>query len=311
MAPPPCNVLNAIGNTPVVKLNRIVPDGSADVYVKLEYFNPTGSYKDRMAKSMIECAEQRGALKPGMTVVEATGGSTGSSLAFVCAVKGYTMHVVCSDAFSHEKRRTITALGARLDLVPSVGGKITPELIPAMVARAVEGAEKQGWYYTNQFINKDALVGYQDIGHELVAQFPPGGIDAVCGAIGTAGMMMGVGKVFRDKMPSAKVVLLEPSSAPYLTQGHGGAHGVEGTAVEKRPAHLDDALYDEAWAVDEDEARAMCRRLASEEGLIVGTSTGLNVVAALRLASTLGKGKTVVTVAVDTGFKYMNGPLFE
>ncbi|KAH8807987.1 tryptophan synthase beta subunit-like PLP-dependent enzyme [Xylogone sp. PMI_703] len=303
------SVLDTIGNTPVVRLNHVVPDGCADVFVKLEFYNPTGCYKDRMAKSMIEEAERRGDLKPSMTVVEATGGSTGSSLAFVCAVKGYKFLVMSSDAFAMEKLRTITALGASLDITHSPSGKITADLIPSMMKRASEFGEKEGYYYANQFNNKDALIGYEGIGHELVQQFP-NGFDAFCGAVGTAGMAMGIASVLRSKIPSARVVILEPASTPVLTQGKTGTHGVEGIGVGFVPPHLDSTLYDEARAIEEGEARTMCRRLAKEEGLLVGTSTGLNVVAAIQLAKELGPGKQVVTVAVDTGLKYLNGTLF-
>ncbi|PTB41316.1 hypothetical protein M441DRAFT_26546 [Trichoderma asperellum CBS 433.97] len=310
MPPVAMSIFDAIGNTPVIKLNHIVPDGSADVYIKLEFFNPTGCYKDRMALSMIEQAEKRGDLQPGMTVVEATGGSTGSSLAFVCAQKGYNFEVVCSNAFSVEKLRSITALGAKLDIVHSPTGKVTADLMPSMMQRAKEVGDQEGYYYTNQFQNQDALIGYEGIGHELVIQFP-NGIDAFCGAIGTAGMAMGVGRVFRSKMPATKIVILEPASAPHITKGQTGPHSVEGIAVVSRPTHLDETLYDEARAIEEDKARAMCRLLAKKEGLLVGTSTGINVVAALELAKELGAGKTVVTVAVDTGLKYLNGNLFQ
>ncbi|KAL6825387.1 tryptophan synthase beta subunit-like PLP-dependent enzyme [Trichoderma sp. SZMC 28015] len=245
-----------------------------------------------------------------MTVVEATGGSTGSSIAFICALKGYKFEVVCSDAFSVEKLRTITTLGAKLDIIHSPTGKVTADLMPSMIQRAKEIGEKEGYYYTNQFHNRDALIGYEGIGHELVKQFP-NGIDAFCGAIGTAGMAMGTARVFRSKLPSTKIVILEPASAPHITKGQTGAHSVEGIAVVSRPPHLDEALYDEARGIEEDKARAMCRLLARKEGLLVGTSTGINVVAALELAKELGPGKTVVTVAVDTGLKYLNGNLFQ
>ncbi|RFU75089.1 cysteine synthase a [Trichoderma arundinaceum] len=233
---------------------------------------------------MIEQAEKRGDLKSGMTVVEATGGSTGSSLAFICALKG---------------------TGSKC---PS--GKVIADLMPSMMQHAMEIGKKEGYYYTNQFHNRDALIGYEGIGHELVKQFP-GGIDAFCGAIGTAGMATGVARVFRSTMPSTRIIILEPASAPHITQGRTGAHSVEGIAVVSRPPHLDQALYDEARGIEEEEARAMCRLLARKEGLLVGTSTGINVVAAIQLAKELGVGKTVVTVAVDTGLKYSNGNLFQ
>jgi len=303
------SVLDTIGHTPIVRLRHVVPDGCADVFVKLEYFNPTGCYKDRMAKSMIEEAEKRGDLKPGMIVVEATGGSTGSSLALVCAVKGYKFLVATSDAFALEKLRTMTTFGATLNITPSQGGKVTPDLIPTMMKHADETAEKGTHYYTNQFYNRDVIVGYEGIGHELVEQFPDG-IDVFCGAIGTAGMAMGVARVLRSKAPKARVVILEPASAPLLTKGVKGTHTVEGVGVGFVPPHLERHLYDEARAIEEEEARVMCRRLAREEGLLVGTSSGLNIVAAIQLAKELGPGKRVATVAIDTGLKYLNGTLF-
>ncbi|PTB41842.1 uncharacterized protein TrAFT101_009543 [Trichoderma asperellum] len=310
-APPkPVNsVLDAIGNTPVVRLNHVVPKDAAEVYVKLEFFGPTGSYKDRMALSMVEEAERRGDLKPGMTIVEATGGSTGSSLAFVCAAKGYRFLAVSSNAFSVEKLRTMTTFGAELDIVHSPTGKVTGDLIPSMVRRAEELSKAEGHYYTNQFRNADALVGYGKIGKELVEQLSDG-IDGFCGAVGTAGMFTGVASSLRLKHPSAKTVVLEPAESPMITKGEKGSHGVEGIGSGLIPPHLDSSLYDEARAIPEAEARAMCRRLAKEEGLLVGTSSGLNIFAAIQLAKELGPGKKVVTVAVDTGLKYLNGSLF-
>lgn len=309
MQKPVAGVLGAIGNTPVVELTAVVPEGSARVFLKLESLNPTGSYKDRMAKSIIEEAERRGDLRPGMTVVEATGGSTGSSLALVCAVKGYKFHVACSNAFATEKLRTMEAFGADLHLINSPTGQITAELFASIVAYAKSYSEQPGCYLADQFNNRDAFPGYEQLGQELADQFPDG-IDAFCGAVGGAGMVMGVSRVLKPKWPQCQVIVLEPASAPLLTQGKTGKHSVEGIAPGFVPPHLDKALYDEARAIEEDEARKMCRRLAREEGLLVGTSTGLNVAAAVALAKELGPGKTVVTVACDTGLKYMSGNLF-
>jgi cysteine synthase len=244
-----------------------------------------------------------------MTVVEYTGGSTGSSLAFVCAVKGYPFRVVSSDAFAQEKLLTMRAFGARLDIVPSDGGQITPDLIPRMVRRAQELAGAGDTYFTDQFRNADSLEGYAQIGHELLQQVT-GGIDAFCAGVGTAGMLTGVARVLRRAGPAIKVVALEPATSAVLSTGHAGSHRIEGIGVGFVPPLLDKTLYDESRGIDEAEAREMARRLAAEEGLFAGTSSGLNVVGALQLARELGPGRTVVTVAVDTGLKYLNGDLF-
>ena len=307
--PPSESALGAIGNTPVVKLRRVVPEGSASVYVKLEYFNPTGSYKDRMAKTMIEQAEARGTLKPGMTVVEASGGSTGSSLAFVCAVKGYRFRIVSSNAFAQEKLKTMAAFGAEVELIHSPSGKISADLIPSMIQRSKAIADEGNCYLTDQFNNRDALIGYEQIGVELAKQFP-NGISAFCGAVGVAGMVMGVSRALKAAAQGTRIVVLEPATSPLISRGQAGEHHVEGIGIGFVPPLLDRELYDEARAISEDEARRMCRRLASEEGLLAGTSTGLNVTAAIQLARELGPGATVVTVASDTGLKYMNGNLF-
>ncbi|RTE83839.1 hypothetical protein BHE90_001591 [Fusarium euwallaceae] len=310
MAPPVVNnVLDAIGNTPCVRLKNVVPEGCADVYLKLEYFNPTGSYKDRMAKSIIEEAEKRGGLKPGMTVVEASGGSTGSSLALVCAAKGYKCHIVTSNAFALEKLRTMSAFGTHVEIIHSPSGKIHADLIPSMIRRATEHSQDPHMYWTDQFNNRDAFEGYKVLGSELVDQFQDG-VDAFCSAVGTAGMAIGVSSVLKSQWPHCRVAVLEPASSPCISEGRTGTHHVEGIGIGIVPPLLDENLYDHAWAIEEEEARAMCRRLAKEEGLLVGTSTGLNVVGALRLAQDLGPGKMVLTIACDTGLKYMNGDLF-
>ena len=303
------STLDAIGNTPIVSLRKVLPSASADVLVKLEYLNPTGSYKDRMALAMIEEAEARGALKPGMTVVEFTGGSTGSSLAFVCAVKGYRLKVVSSDAFAMEKLKTMQVFGAELESVPSENGQITPDLILRMRERARQIAEDEDAYFTNQFHNADALKGYQQIGREVVEQVER--IDRFCGGVGTAGMLMGVARVLRDAHPQARIVALEPATSAVLSTGKVGSHRVEGIGVGIVPPMLDERFYDEARGIEEQEARRMAKRLAQEEGIFAGTSSALNVVGALHLAKELGSGHTVVTVAVDTGLKYLSGDLFD
>jgi cysteine synthase A len=302
------STLETIGHTPVVRLTHLPAPDSADVFVKLEYFNPTGSYKDRMALAMIEWAEARGALRPGMRVVEYTGGSTGSSLAMVCAVKGYSFAPLCSDAFAPEKIATMQAFGAKVEIVPSDGGKVTPALFDRFRARIAVLKEEPGTFWTDQFNNRDALNGYRQIGLELLEQL--GTLDVFCGATGTAGMLVGVSRALKSADSAIRVVALEPTGSPVLTTGRGGPHRVEGTAPGFVPPHLTPSDYDEARAIDEDQARVMVRRLAREEGIFAGTSTGLNVVAALQLARELGPGHRVATVAVDTGLKYLAGDLF-
>ena len=302
------SVLQTIGRTPVVRLQRLVSADAADVVVKLEYFNPTGSYKDRMAFAMIDGAERRGTLRQGMRVVEYTGGSTGSSLAMVCAMKGYHFHPLSSDAFAAEKLATMRAFGADLEIVPSDGGKVTPALFHRFKARIAELTADPQTYWTDQFHNRDALDGYAGIGHELIEQ--AGRIDAFAAAVGTAGMLAGVSSVLKGADASTRIVALEPSTSPFLTTGKGGPHRVEGTAAGFWPPHLTPGSYDEVRVIDEAAGRAMARRAAREEGIFAGTSTGVNLVAALQLAQELGPGKVVATVAVDTGLKYLAGDLY-
>src|SRR5215475_11307191 len=221
------SVLGAIGRTPLVRLRRVVPDGAAGVLVKIEGGNPTGSYKDRMALAMIEGAERRGELQPGQRVVEFTGGSTGSSFAFVCAVKGYPLSVVSSDAFSEEKLRTMRAFGANLTVVPSDGGRITPDLFVRMRAEVDRIVDRDGAFWTDQFHNDDALDGYAEMGREIVAQTTADGVatDVFCAAVGTAGMLVGVSGALRAHAP-LRVVAFEPATSPMLTTGVGGPHRV-------------------------------------------------------------------------------------
>jgi cysteine synthase A len=303
------SVLHAIGRTPIVQLQRLTTPDCADVFVKLEYFNPTGSYKDRMALAMIEGAERRGALRPGMRVVEYTGGSTGSSLAMVCAMKGYAFHPLSSDAFAAEKLETMRAFGADLEIVPSDGGKVTPALFDRFKARIADLTQDPLTFWTDQFHNADALDGYANIGRELVEQI--GRLDAFVGAVGTAGMLVGVAGALKEAGAATQIVALEPSTSPFLTSGRGGPHRVEGTAAGFWPPHLVPGSFDQARAIDENEGRAMARRAAREEGIFAGTSTGLNLVGALQLARELGPGKRVATVAADSGLKYLAGDLYK
>jgi len=303
------SVLSAIGNTPLVRLRRVVSPADAEVVVKLELANPTGSYKDRMALAMIEGAEARGQLRPGVRVVEFTGGSTGSSLGMVCAAKGYRLIVLSSDAFSREKLLTMEAFGAELRIVPSDGGKVTPALFDRFRKEIAVLAAEPDTFWTDQFHNEDAIRGYMGIGRELLEQ-TGGRLDAFCGAVGTGGMLAGVTRAMREAGSRARIVALEPASSPALTEGRGGAHRVEGIGTGSVPPHMTDRPFDEARSIDEADARAMAKRLAREEGLLVGTSSGMNIAAAVQLARELGPGKIVGTVAVDTGLKYLAGDLF-
>ena len=303
-------MLDVVGRTPVVQLRRVVPDGAADVFVKLEWFNPTGSYKDRMALAMIEEAERRGDLRPGMTVVEYTAGSTGSSLAYVCAAKGYRLRIVSSDAFAPEKLASMAALGAEVTIVASDGGKVTPDLVERMIDQARQYADEPGTYWTDQLNNSDSLIGYAAVGRELLEQLDRP-IDVFCAAVGTAGLAIGVSQAFLAAGASPRVVIFEPESTPVISGGEAGAHTVEGIGIGFVPPLLDRDRYDEVRTVDEAVGRAMARRLAAEEGLFAGTSTGLNVAGAVALAEEVGAGGTVVTVACDTGLKYLAGDLYK
>ncbi|MCX8159904.1 MAG: cysteine synthase family protein [Candidatus Saccharicenans sp.] len=303
------SILEVIGQTPVVRLKKVVPEGAAQVYVKLEYYNPTGSYKDRLALAMLEEAEKRGDLRPGMSVVEYTGGSTGSSLALVCALKGYRFRAVSSDAFAREKLLTMKALGADLTIIPSQGGKVTPDLTPRMIEAARKITESEPSYFTNQLYNEDGIKGYEKIGGELLSQIEEP-LDVFCAAVGTAHMLMGVARVLRRQSSGTKIVVLEPAESAVISGGQAGTHQVEGIGIGFVPPLLDKGLYHRVMAIEEKEAREMARRLAREEGIFAGTSSGLNVAGALRLAAELGPGHRVATVAVDSGLKYLAGELF-
>jgi len=301
--------LEAIGNTPIVKLQKIVPEGCADVYVKLEAFNPTGSKKDRMALSMIEGAERRGELRPGMTVVEYSGGSTGSSLAFVCAVKGYHFHAISADPFGKEKLDTMRALGADLEVMESPGGEITADVVGGMIARAAELAKNEDYFFTDQLNNDDIVPGFERMGDEIIEQID-GPIDAFCDSVGTAGSLLGVRESFQKAGQKTRIIALEPASSPIMTEGRKGGHKVEGIGLGFIVPHLEGKPYDEARTVEESVARETAVRLAREEGIFAGTSSGMNVAGALELAAELGPGKIVVAIAVDTGLKYLSEGLF-
>jgi cysteine synthase len=307
-SPNGATMLDTIGRTPIARLSRLVGEDGAEIWVKLESANPTGSYKDRMALAMIEGAERDGRLQPGQTVVEYTGGSTGSSLAYVCALKGYPLRIVTSDAFAVEKLKTMQAFGAELEVLPSPEG-ITPELIPRMVARAAEIAEQTGAFATDQFRNLDMIDGYRALGRELLEQLD-GSLDAFCGYIGTAGCFIGTTRELRSALPHLHRVAVEPGESPVLSGGSPGTHRIEGGGIGFRPPLLEPDEIDEVVAVPTDEAFAMARQAARAEGIWSGPSTGANLVAALAVARRLGTGHRVATVQVDSGLKYLAGDLF-
>jgi cysteine synthase A len=303
------DILQAIGNTAMVRLRKIVPPHCADIFVKLEWENPTGSMKDRMALAVISRAEQDGRLKPGDTVVEYTGGSTGASLALVCAVKGYRLQLVTSDAFSQEKRDHMAALGAELTLLPSEGGLTTRQLILDMIEAARMLSRKPHTYWIDQLNNQDSIAGYYSLGEEIWSQ-TKGEVDAFVHSAGAAASSRGVATVLKRYKPSIKIVVVEPAESSVLLGGRAGAHRIEGIGIGRTPPLWEPALVDDILAVSTDEAEDMARRLAREEALFAGTSSGANVIAALRMAERLGPGAKVVTLMVDSGLKYVSTDMY-
>jgi cysteine synthase A len=302
-------ILDAIGNTPLVPLRRVPPAGCARILVKLEGHNPTGSMKDRMAQSMIGRAEIDGRLKPGDSIVEYTGGSTGASLALVAAAKGYRLKIVTSRAFSEEKLTQMAAFGAELTLVESEGGLITKKLIGDMIAAAKAIAAEPNTYWTDQLNNRDSIAGYHPMGDEIWRQ-TGGTVDAFVHSIGTAASLNGVAAVLRRHQPATRIVAVEPGESAVLSGGRPGAHRIEGIGIGYAPPMWDPDVVDEIMAVTTADAEAMARRLATEEGLFAGTSSGANVVAAIRLGERLGPGATVATLLVDSGLKYLSTPVY-
>ncbi len=300
------SILAAIGGTPLVRLDRLAPANGAELWLKLEYVNPTGSMKDRMALSMIEGAERDGLIEPGATVVEYTGGSTGPALALVCKAKGYVPRIVIADCFSEERMQLMRALGAELEVIPAVEerGRVTARDIQNMVERAGELAAEPGTYATDQFNNPYVIPGHRDmLGREIWEQ-TDGRVTGFCHGIGTAGSLMGVSEALKPR--GVRIVALEPAGSAAITGGSQGSFAMQGwTGIV--PPHWDADRVDEVWAIEDEEAIAMTRRLAVEEGVFAGISTGANVVGALRLAEQLGPDGVVVTLAVDSGFKYMSG----
>ncbi len=303
------NILDSIGNTSLVQLRRVVPAGCAAIFVKLEWENPTGSVKDRMARAVITRPEQDGRLKPGDTVVEYTGGSTGASLALVCAAKGYGLKIVTSDAFSRDKLDQMRALGAELSLVPSEGGLTTRKLILDMIEAARVISRQPRTYWTDQLNNLDSVAGYHPLGEEIWDQ-TGGEVDAFVHCVGTAASSRGVATVLKRREPGVRIAVVEPAESAVLSGGQPGAHKIEGVGIGYMPPLWDPALVDDIIPVSTSDAKAMARRLAREEALFAGTSSGANVVAAIRLAQRLGPGATVVTLMVDSGLKYMGTDVY-
>jgi len=302
-------VLESIGNTPIVELKRVTAPGHARVLAKLESHNPTGSLKDRMALSVVDQAAASGRLAPGGTVVEYTGGSTGTSLAFVCSARGFNTTLVSSDAFSLEKRNHMRALGAEVIEIPSEEGQITRDLIQSMIHRAAELCEAPGAFYSDQFNNGDATAGYAPLGEEIWKE-AGAKVDAFVHAVGTGHSLSGVGRVLRSHHPGVRLIAVEPAESPVLSGGTPGAHQIEGVGPGFVPPLWEASTADDVACVSTLEAKAMSRRLAKEEALFVGTSSGANVVAALREAVKLGPGATVVTLVCDSGMKYLSTDLY-
>ncbi|MCX5753107.1 MAG: cysteine synthase family protein [Candidatus Krumholzibacteria bacterium] len=303
------DILQAIGNTSLVRLRKVVPPDCADIFVKLEWENPTGSFKDRMALAVISRAEEDGRLKPGDTVVEYTGGSTGTSLALVCAAKGHPLRIVSSDAFSREKLDHMAALGAELTLVPSEGGLTTKKLILDMIEAARGLSREPHTYWTDQLKNLDSVTGYYSLGEEIWSQ-TKGEIDAFVHCVGTAASSRGVATVLKRYKPSIKIVVVEPAESSVLLGGQAGPHKIEGVGIGFTPPLWEPTLVDDILPVRTEDAKEMARRLAREEALFAGTSSGANVVAAIRVAERLGPNAKVVTLMADSGLKYLSTDVY-
>ena len=303
------HILDAIGNSPLVELRNIVPKGSARILAKLESANPTGSMKDRLARTLIERAAEKGLLPPGGTVVEYTAGTTGISLAFVARALGYKTHFVFSDAFSDEKRFTMLAFGAEITDVKSDNKKITKELIQAMIAKAGEISKQPGHWWADQLKNEDGAAGYYGLGDELWKQ-TNGRIDALVHTVSTAHSLHGMSRALKRRKGDLLVVAVEPDESAVLSGKPPGSHKIEGIGLGFLPPLWNPAEVDEILTVSTEDAKAMARRLAKEEAIFAGTSTGANFVAALRVAKRLGSGATVVTLIVDSGLRYLSTDVF-
>jgi len=302
------NILGAIGNTPLVELRGVVPPGSARVVAKIEWANPTGSMKDRMAKAAIEGAARKGHLKPGGTVVEYTAGTTGVSLALACAALGYKLEIVSSDAFAEEKLRTIAALGGNITLVKSDNKKINEKLIKEMIETSRVISQRPGHWWSDQLNNRDAIEGYYPMGEEIWSQ-TGGKVDAFVHAVGTAHSIHGSATAIR-KHTKLHVTAVEPAESAVLSGKPSGSHQIEGIGIGFIPPLWEPDQVDEIITVTTSDAKEMARRLARKEGIFTGTSSGANVVAALQVAKRLGEGKMVVTIMVDSGLRYLSTDLY-
>lgn len=302
---PDRTILDLVGNTTLLSLRRIAPVNGARILLKLESENPTGSMKDRMALAMVEAAEADGRLKPGGSVVEYTGGSTGVSLSLVCAVKGYPLHIVTSDAFAREKLEHMKMLGAQLQIIPSESGRMTEKLTRDMIEAARVIAAETGSFWTDQMKNRDQMAAYQGMADEIWTQ-TKGRIDGFVQCVGTAASLRGTGEALRRRTPAIAIAAVEPAESPVLSGGETGAHKIDGIGAGYVVPLWDKDVAGRIERVSTEQAAAMASRLAREEGLFGGTSTGANVVAALRLAEQLGSDATIVTVMCDTGMKYLS-----
>ena len=303
------NILDAIGKTPLVELKEIVPPNSARILVKLELANPTGSMKDRMARAAIESAEQDGRLLPGGTVVEYTGGTTGVSLAFVCAAKGYKIKIVFSDAFSPEKEQMMRAFGADVSIVPSHGKGITEKLIKEMIEQTRIMSQQPDHWWSDQLNNHDAISGYFSLGEEIWIQ-TNGEINAFVHGVGIAHSIHGTTEALWNHDRNIHIIAVEPSESAVLSGKASGSHNIEGIGIGFIPPLWDPTLVNEIMDVSTDEAKAMARRLAQDEGIFAGTSSGANVVAALKMAERLGPKATVATLIVDSGLRYLSTDIY-
>jgi cysteine synthase A len=303
------SVLGGIGNTPLIQLRHIVPRGAARVVAKLEWANPTGSMKDRMANAAVTRAEFDGRLAPGGTVVEYTAGTTGISLALVCAAKRYHLEIVFSDAFSEEKRRAMQAFGAHVTDVPSDNKKITEALIKGMINAAAEISRRPGHWYCDQLNNHDAIEGYLPLGEEIWQQ-TDGRIDAFVHSVSTAHSIHGVTEALWSHRREIRIVAVEPEESAVLSGKPSGSHKIEGIGIGFIPPLWRPELVNEIQTVSTSDAKQMTRRLAREEGIFAGTSSGANVVAAIRVAQRLGQDATVATIIVDSGMRYLSTDIF-